>query len=131
MERVGAEMSNVVKFPKAKRGLPALDLDAAKIKAKAAMPKAATIKGVLAWLLLLVRVPVFLVMYWLRLPVMFVCNLVSVPMLLAWLFSLYAFPDKHAMVWGFGIVSFAAFVMGWMYDFILMAIAPQDMMMTL
>lgn len=122
-------MTNVVKFPKAKRALPALDLDAAKIKA--AMPKAATVKNVLAWLFLLVRLPVFLVMYWLRLPVMFVCNLVSIPMLLAWLFSLYAFPDKHAMVWGFGIVSFAAFVIGWAYDFILMAIAPQDMMMTL
>ncbi len=122
-------MTNVVKFPKAKRALPALDLDAAKIKA--AMPKAGTVKNVLAWLFLLVRLPVFLVMYWLRLPVMFVCNLVSIPMLLAWLFSLYAFPDKHAMVWGFGIVSFAAFVIGWVYDFILMAIAPQDMMMTL
>lgn len=122
-------MSNVVKFPKGKRALPALDLDATKIKA--AMPKAATVKGVLAWLFLMVRLPLFLVMYWLRLPIIFLCNLVSIPMLLAWLFAWYAFPDKTAMVWGFGIVSFLAFVIAWTYDFILMAISPQEMMMTL
>jgi hypothetical protein len=52
-------------------------------------------------------------------------------MLLAWLFSLYAFPDKHAMVWGFGIISFVAFVIAWTYDFILMALSAQDMMRTL
>jgi hypothetical protein len=122
-------MSNVLKFPKGKRALPALDLHADKIKK--AMPKAATVKGVFAWLFMLVRLPVFLVMYWLRLPIIFLCNLVSVPMLLAWLFAWYAFPDKTAMVWGFGIVSFVAFVIAWTYDFILMAISPQDMMRTL
>jgi hypothetical protein len=122
-------MTNVVRFPKGKRALPDLDIDARKLKA--AMPRVATVKGLFAGLFLLLRVPVFLVMYWLRLPIMFLCNLVSIPMLLAWLFSLYAFPDKTAMVWGFGIVSFVAFVIGWVYDFILMAIAPQDMMMTL
>jgi hypothetical protein len=122
-------MGNVVKFPKGKRALPPLDLDATKIKE--AMPKAATVKGVLAWLFLMVRLPLFLVMYWLRLPIIFLCNLVSIPMLLAWLFAWYAFPDKTAMVWGFGIVSFLAFVIAWTYDFILMAISPQEMMMTL
>lgn len=124
-------MSNVVRFPKGKRALPALDLDLDATKIKAAMPKAATVKGVFAWLFLMVRLPLFLVMYWLRLPIIFLCNLVSIPMLLAWLFAWYAFPDKAAMVWGFGIVSFLAFVIAWTYDFILMAISPQEMMMTL
>ena len=124
-------MSNVVKFPKGKRALPALDLDLDATKIKAAMPKAATVKGVFAWLFLMVRLPLFLAMYWLRLPIIFLCNLVSIPMLLAWLFAWYAFPDKTAMVWGFGIVSFLAFVIAWTYDFILMAISPQEMMMTL
>jgi hypothetical protein len=122
-------MSNVLKFPKAKPSLPALDLDADKIKA--AMPRGATVKAAFAWLWLIVRLPVFLVMYWLRLPVIFVCNLVSIPMLLAWLFALYAFPDKHAMVWGFGTISFVAFLIAWTYDFILMALSPQDMVRTL
>ncbi len=122
-------MGNVTNFPRAKRPLPALDLNTEKIKS--VMPSASTLKGVLAWLWLMIRLPVFLVMYWLRLPVMFLCGLVSVPMLLAWLFALYAFPDKTEMVWGFGIVSFLAFAIGWAYDFILMAISPQDIMRTL
>lgn len=124
-------MSNIIKFPKPKgqRALSALELDAEKIKKS--MPKASTVKGVFAWLFLLVRLPLFLVMYWLRLPIIFLCNLVSIPMLLAWLFALYAFPEKSAMVWGFGIASFSAFVVAWAYDFILMAISPQDMMITL
>ena len=116
-------MSNITIFPKPKRALPALDVD----KIKAAMPKASTILGVLYWVLFVVRLPVFLVMYWLRLPVIFLCNLISIPMLFAWLFSLWAFPDKHAMVWGFGIISFVTFALAWAYDFILMAIAPQEM----
>ena len=88
-------------------------------------------KNALLFLWLVMRLPIFLVMYWLRLPVMFVCNLVSVPMLLAWLFSWYAFPDKTNMVWGFATMSFCAFFLGWVYDFVLMAIAPQDMIATL
>lgn len=121
-------MTNVVKFPKpgGKRPEPALKVDAQTLKNS--IPK---VKGVLAVLFLVVRLPLFLVMYWLRLPIIFLCNLVSIPMLLAWLFVLYAFPDKTPMVWGFGICSFVAFVLAWVYDFILMALSPQEMMMTL
>ncbi|WCF29592.1 hypothetical protein [Xylella fastidiosa] len=118
-------MSNIIKFPKAKRSFAALDFDYDKIKA--AMPKAATLKVAFLWLWLIVRLLIFFVMYWLRLPIILVCNMVSIPMLFAWLFALYAFPDKHAMVWGFGIISFLGFLIAWMYDFILMAISPQDM----
>ena len=113
--------NNVVKFPKAKKTIPTLDLTADKIKS--AMPEPSTVKGILAWFWLVVRLPVFLVMYWLRLPVIFLCNMISVPMLLAWLFAWYAFPDKPQMVWSFAVVSFAAFVIAWFYDFVLMAIA--------
>ena len=85
--------------------------------------------GTLLWSI--VRVPLFLVLYWLRLPVVLVCRLVSVPALLAFLFSLYAFPDKHAMVTGFGVLSFGAFVALWLYDTMLMWLSPQGMMRTL
>lgn len=85
--------------------------------------------GTLLWSI--VRVPLFLVLYWLRLPVMLVCRLISAPALLAFLFSLYAFPDKHAMVTGFGVLSFGAFVGLWLYDTLLMWLSPQDMMRTL
>lgn len=124
-------MTNVVSFPKpkAKRAPMAFSLDAGKLKA--VMPKASTVRGFLAWVWLAVRLPLFLVLYWLRLPVVFLCNLISVPALLAWLFTMYAFPDKTHMVWGFGFISLGAFALAWLYDIILMALSPQDMMMTL
>ena len=122
-------MDKVVACPKARRPLPAVEFDTSKIKA--AMPSGATVRGVLAWLWLVIRLPIFFLMYWLRLPVIFVCNLVSIPLLLACLFSWYAFPDKTAMHWGFGIVSLSAFIFAWAYDFVLMAISPQDMVKSL
>lgn len=85
----------------------------------------------LTWLFVALRTPVFLVLYWLRLPVVFLCNIVSIPMLFAWLFSLYAFPDKVAMIWGFGLMSFTAFVIAWTYDYVLMLLSPMDMIQSL
>lgn len=81
---------------------------------------------VLLWLWRVVKVPLFLVMYWLRLPVVTVCNWVATPCLLMWLFTWYAFPEKPHMVWSFCAVSFAAFVFGWLYDLVLMALSPED-----
>jgi hypothetical protein len=122
-------MSNVLKFP---RNKPlALVARADQELPEVTRPRWTGVWTVAGWVLLVLRVPAFLLMYWLRLPILFVCNLVSLPMLLLWLFSLYAFPDKHVMVWGFGVISFVAFAFGWIYDWVLMAIAPQDMVRTL
>lgn len=123
-------MGNIVKFP-GKRPAPAEAVKAAASAVKLAAPKAATVKAVAHWLLLLIRWPLFLVLYWLRTPVTLLCSLLSVPFLLAFLFSLYAFPDKTAMVWGFAIVSFVSFVAGYVYDLVLLALAPGNTMMTL
>jgi hypothetical protein len=38
--------------------------------------------------------------FYLRGPVTLICDLICFPMLLAWLFSLYAFPQMKHMVWG-------------------------------
>lgn len=122
-------MSNVRMFPKTKRPIPVADIDVDKIKA--AMPKGMSVLGVLSWVWFLVRLPLFLVLYWLRLPIVFICNLISVPALLAWLFTLYAIPDKPLMHWLIGGLSFAAFVVSWFYDYVLVALSPQDIMRTL
>lgn len=122
--------NNVLKFPNRARSFkPPVNIDTERIKEELTPNgvKFATAKSVFLWFLYLIRVPVFLVLYWLRLPVVFVCNLISIPMLCAWLFAWYAFPDKTHMVWGFATVSFTAFVVAWCYDFVLMAISPQDM----
>lgn len=123
-------MGNIVKFP-GKRPAPAEAVKAAETAAKLAAPKAVTVRAVAAWLLLLIRWPLFLVLYWLRTPVTLLCSVLSFPFLLAWLFALYAFPDKTAMVWGFAIVSFVSFVLGYAYDLVLLALAPGNTMMTL
>jgi len=113
-----------VDFRKSKRGSPSLVvLNNVSTKLKSCLPRKETLKRAILWGWCLLRLPVYLVMYWLRLPIIFVCNMISVPMLLAW----YAFPDKTAMVWGFATISFLAFVVSWSYDFILMAISPQEM----
>ena len=88
-------------------------------------------RGMLVFAWMLVRVPLFLVLYWLRLPVMLVCNFVSIPMLFLFLFSWYAFPDKTHMVVAFGVVSFGAFVILWTYDYVLMLLSPQELVRTL
>jgi hypothetical protein len=126
-------MSNVLKFPKKKfQGPPVERLKRIDLAAlKAAAPSRASLRCALAVAWMLVRVPLFLVMYWLRLPVMLVCNFVSIPALSAFLFSLYAFPEKTNMVWGFGVVSFGAFVVLWIYDFVLMLLSPQDLVKSL
>ncbi len=125
-------MSNVLKFPKKFKGPPVERLkrvDLAGLKA-AARPRD-SVRGVLAFVWMLVRLPLFLVLYWLRLPVMLVCNFISIPALAAFLFSWYAFPEKSHMVAAFGVVSFVAFVVLWTYDFVLMALSPQDMVKSL
>lgn len=74
----------------------------------------------------IMRIPVYLILFWLRLPVIWVCSSLSFLFLFAWLFSLYAFPDKKEMVWGFGLISLGAFIVSWVYDWMLMIVAPHD-----
>lgn len=118
-------MSNVIKFQKANNAFASSGLSVEKIKE--IMPKGSIIKTVFSWLWFVIRLPIFLILYWLRLPVVFLCNLISIPMMFAWLFAWYAFPDKTAMVWGFAAISLLCFVISWTYDFILMALSPQEM----
>lgn len=125
-------MADVLKFPKKikpPRVSRVMRSDIERIKANA--PARDTLIGVLGFVWMLVRIPVFLVLYWLRLPVMLVCNFVSIPALFAFLFSWYAFPDKTRMVVAFGVVSFGAFVILWIYDYVLMLLSPQDLVKTL
>lgn len=73
------------------------------------------------------RFMLFIVMYWLRLPIVGLCSIVSVVMLFATLFAMYAFPDKSTMVWAFGVTSLTTFFIAWCYDFVLMKLSPVPM----
>jgi len=73
------------------------------------------------------RFALFMIMYWLRVIVVNVCSIVSVVMLFAWLFAMYAFPEKTTMVRAFGSVSLSCFVVAWAYDYVLMKLSPVPM----
>lgn len=123
-------MSNVVNFPSRGKKVTKNRIRINASSLKKAIPSQNTVVKILAGILLAFRYLLFMVMYWLRGPVMLVCELVCFPMLLAWLFALYAFPDFKHMVWGFGIMSFSTFILMWVYDFILMWLSPGDMILT-
>lgn len=114
----------VVPFPMRKGRLPVIQADALEVT----LPRREAFLRVLSFVWMMLRLPLFLVMYWLRGLVILLCGAVSVPALLLWLFSLYAFPEKTYMTWGFGVISFGSFVLMWAYDYILTALSPQDMM---
>lgn len=78
----------------------------------------------------IIRIPVYLILLWTRLPVVLICNAISFPFMLVWLFSLNAFPDKKEMVWGFAAISFGAFIISLLYDWALMLAAPHDIEIT-
>jgi hypothetical protein len=118
-------VGNVLKFGKGP--VEKVDLDSIK---ETLPPRGNTLKSVLSWAWVIVRLPLFLVMYWLRMPITLVCNLISIPTLFAFLFCWYAFPIPK-MLWGLGILSFTSFVLLWTYDYILLALSPQPMMRSL
>lgn len=74
-----------------------------------------------------IRFALFMAMYWLRVIVVNLCSIVSVVMLFAWLFSLYAFPERTNMVWAFGVTSLISFMIAWAYDYVLMKLSPVPM----
>jgi hypothetical protein len=129
----GQIMGNIVKFPKRPEGPQPAELDADSLKAAIRSPRP-TLPGVLAWLWRLLRLPLFLVLYWLRLPIVGLCNLVSVPALLAFLAGFFFIgsdsPHRH-IVWVFGGVSFTAAALAWFYDSLLLALAPEGVVIGL
>lgn len=125
-------MGKIVRFPKASSAPRAGELDAGQIKA-VSLPRV-SLAGVQAKLWAVVRLPLFLVLYWLRGPVLAMCNLVSVPCLLAFLAGFWLIADTsphRSIVWFFGSVSFSAFTIVWLYDSLLMRLSPERMMMTM
>lgn len=126
-------MGNVVRFPKRPEGPQPAELDADSIRA-AIRPPRPPLPGLLAWLWHLLRLPLFLVLYWLRLPIVGLCNLVSVPALLAFLAGLILLPSDEplrGLVWFVGGVGLSAFALAWFYDSLLLALAPDGVVIGL
>lgn len=126
-------MSNIVRFPKRPEAPQTAELDADSIKA-AVRPPRPSLPALLAWLWRLLRLPLFLVLYWLRLPIVAVCNLTSGPAFMAFLAGLFlidAGSPHRPIVWFLGGVSFVAVSLGWLYDSLLLALAPEGVVIGL
>lgn len=91
-------------------------------------------RNVWRWFGFGLRMVTFFVLYWLRFPVVLVCNLIAAPAFIAWLFALAAFPEgaqyTHAK-WGFAIISFTAFMLKYGYDYLLGLLSPEEVIRTL
>ena len=74
----------------------------------------------------LVRLVLFWGLCWLRFPIHLVCNAVASLAFIAFLIAWIAWPAKHDMVWGEAGLSFVAFMAGMAYDFVLMAVDPEE-----
>lgn len=124
-------MGNIVKFPKRPEGPQPAELDADSLKA-AIRPPRPTLPGLLAWLWRLLRLPLFLVLYWLRTPIVALLRLVSGPALLCFLGGFFLLDVEHRhIVWVFGAVSFTTAALAWFYDSLLLALAPEGVFISM
>ena len=80
------------------------------------------------WVILIARIPVFWVMLWARIPLRLVLELLMPFAMFGFFFLLIAMPEKKDMIWTSAIISIGSLAVMWIYDMILMAIAPHDMM---
>lgn len=112
-------MTNVVKFPKARLRKPKPDRTTH-------LPEKERRRACQA-LWAVVKVPLFLVLHWLRAPLVLVCSVLTLPMFLLAFFAWYAFPQKPQMYGSFALVSFTAFVVMYGYDLLLAWLSRQKM----
>jgi hypothetical protein len=82
-------------------------------------------------LAMVVRMPIFFALYFLRAPVMMLCSMLYLPLFLLALFAWYAFPEKSQMWGGFGIISLLSFVLMYVYDLVLSWLSPHELVRTL
>lgn len=81
----------------------------------------------------MIRYIAFLLMLWVRKPFRFLAMLIAVPALIAlpimWL-GIAAAPHKGAMIATVAGFGFGAFVLTWLYDTVLLRLAPEPIILT-
>jgi hypothetical protein len=75
----------------------------------------------------LVRIPIFLTLFWLRGPIILLCECISGTLFLAFIILLVVSPDRTGWLWALGGASFGVFVLAWAYDYLLMILSPHTM----
>lgn len=122
-------MSNIRKFPSGEvggsRAHSHSDDDGVRPLNRSAVRAGAT------YFLIGIRLTLFFVLYWLRMPITMVCSALSVLTFLAFLLSIGIFRDKPHIIFTLGAVSLVLFVVGWVYDAVLVALSPTEVVRTL
>lgn len=87
------------------------------------------VKESLATVLMAVRLVAFYLLMWLRLPVKFLLAVVWIPCLLGLALLAVIRPEETRILWIFGCTSFGAFVLGWLYDGLLLLLSPEPLIL--
>lgn len=78
-------------------------------------------------LLNVLRYAVFYPLMWLR-PILYVaCSGISGLSLLALLIAFVVRPEEHKILWALGGLSFGTFLLGWVYDGLLLWLSPEPL----
>ena len=119
-------MSNVVKFSKTKKAIPAkpiLDVTHRYVEHKHRRVQFLPwnmVLNVLIFLIVCLRTIALTLLLWFR-PILFVVIWpLSGLLLIAFIVCLFTHPADHRLTWGFGLLSFAAFLIMYLYDGVLM-----------
>ena len=119
-------MSNVVKFSKTKKAIPAkpiLDVTHRYVEHKHRRVQFLPwnmVLNVLIFLIVCLRTIALTLLLWFR-PILFVViRPLSGLLLIAFIVCLFTHPADHRLTWGFGLLIFAAFLIMYLYDGVLM-----------
>jgi hypothetical protein len=124
-------MSNVVKFTKTKKGIPAKAiLDVTHRYVEHRRVQFLPWNMVLNIMILLIgclRTIALTLLLWFR-PILFVViRPLSGLLLIAFIICLFTHPAEQRLTWGFGLLSFAAFLIMYLYDGVLMFLSRGNM----
>lgn len=76
------------------------------------------------FLLVMLRLGLFYPLLWLRMLVVPITHFIAVVAMIALCIAALLYPEP-AMLWRFGLLSFGAFMTGWLYDCLLLWLSPQ------
>ncbi|CAM2164727.1 conserved membrane hypothetical protein [Burkholderia latens] len=124
-------MSNVIPFRRGKAASPEAATESQREAVRAA---ASILRGAGVGAAKFIRYAAFLLLLWLRRPVRFMLMIVAFPALLAfglmWAGLSGHTGNKAQMMAAIGGIGFAAFALSWLYDTILLRLAPHPIFLT-
>jgi hypothetical protein len=118
--------NNIVIFPNKKPGFQFKN----RINVSSRLPRTNTVMAVSRRMWEVLRPVLFILLYWLRMPVVGFFRLISGPALFFCFVGYFMFPDGHPHKWGvlsfLAGLSLAAFVLSFLFDSLLVSLSPDN-----